>query len=146
GPRRRSEARGPPAGRGREDAGHRRCAAGGADPRGAGLGPRGKARRRSRGARDGWRVAADLAKANVPVIVEQPIELPTRPDEPYDSNFASAGVLAKAGVRVAFTDGSNASNARNLPHQAAAAVAFGFPRDKALEAMTLEPARILGVA
>jgi imidazolonepropionase-like amidohydrolase len=98
------------------------------------------------GARDGWRVAADLAKANVPVIVEQPIELPTRPDEPYDTNFASAGVLAKAGVRVAFTDGSNASNARNLPHQAAAAVAFGFPREKALEAMTLEPARILGVA
>ena len=25
-------------------------------------------------------------------------------------------------------------------------MAFGFPRDKALEAMTLEPARILGVA
>ncbi len=98
------------------------------------------------GARDGWRVAADLAKANVPVIVEQPIELPTRPDEAYDANFASAGVLSKAGVRVAFTDGSNGSNARNLPHQAAAAVAFGFPREKALEAMTLEPARILGVA
>jgi imidazolonepropionase-like amidohydrolase len=98
------------------------------------------------GARDGWRVAADIAKANVPVIVEQPIELPTRPDEPYDANFACAGVLSKAGVRVAFTDGSNASNARNLPHQAAAAVAFGFPREKAVEAMTLEPARILGVA
>jgi len=98
------------------------------------------------GARDGWRVAADIAKANVPVIVEQPIELPTRQDEPYDANYACVGVLSKAGVRVAFTDGSNASNARNLPHQAAAAVAFGFPREKAVEAMTLEPARILGVA
>jgi imidazolonepropionase-like amidohydrolase len=98
------------------------------------------------GARDGWRVADEIAKANVPVIVEQPIELPTRPDEPYDANFASAGVMAKAGVRLAFTDGSNASNTRNLPHQAAAAVAFGFPREKAVAAMTLEPARILGVA
>jgi imidazolonepropionase-like amidohydrolase len=98
------------------------------------------------GARDGWRIGADIAKANVPVIVEQPIELPTRQDEPYDANYACAGVLSKAGVRVAFTDGSNASNARNLPHQAAAAVAFGFPRGKAVEAMTLEPARILGVA
>jgi len=28
----------------------------------------------------------------------------------------------------------------------AAAVAFGFPREKAVAAMTLEPARILGVA
>jgi imidazolonepropionase-like amidohydrolase len=98
------------------------------------------------GARDGWRVADEIAKANVPVIVEQPIELPTRQDEPYDANFASAGVMAKAGVRLAFTDGSNASFARNLPHQAAAAVAFGFPRDRAVAAMTLEPARILGVA
>jgi imidazolonepropionase-like amidohydrolase len=98
------------------------------------------------GARDGWRVADEIAKANVPVIVEQPIELPTRQDEPYDANFGNAGSLAKAGVRLAFTDGSNASFARNLPHQAAAAVAFGFPRDRAVAAMTLEPARILGVA
>jgi imidazolonepropionase-like amidohydrolase len=98
------------------------------------------------GARDGWRIAGEIARANVPVIVEQPIELPTRQDEPYDANFGNAGALARAGVRLAFTDGSNASNARNLPHQAAAAVAFGFPREKAVAAMTLEPARILGVA
>src|ERR1700693_1191934 len=45
------------------------------------------------GARDGWRVADEIAKANVPVIVEQPIELPTRQDEPYDANFAAAGVM-----------------------------------------------------
>ena len=98
------------------------------------------------GARDGWRVAGEIAAAGAPVIVEQPIELPTRADEPYDANFANAAALAEAGVRVAFTDGSNASNARNLPHQAAAAVAFGFPREKAVGAMTLEPARILGVS
>ena len=98
------------------------------------------------GARDGWRIAGEIAKADVPVIVEQPLELPTREDEPYDANFASAGTLSKAGVRIAFSDGSDASNARNLPHQAAAAVAFGFPREKAVAAMTLEPARILGVA
>lgn len=98
------------------------------------------------GAKDGWRIAGEIAKANVAVIVEQPMELPARRDEPYDANFANAGALAKAGVRVAFTDGANASNARNLPDQAAAAVAFGFPREKAVEAMTLEPARILGVS
>jgi imidazolonepropionase-like amidohydrolase len=98
------------------------------------------------GAKDGWRIAGEIASANVPVIVEQPMELPARRDEPYDANFANAGALAKAGVRVAFTDGANASNARNLPDQAGAAVAFGFPRDKAVEAMTLEPARILGVS
>jgi len=98
------------------------------------------------GAKDGWRIAGEIAAAGVPVIVEQPIELPTRADEPYDANFANAGALAKAGVRVAFTDGSNASNARNLSHQCASAVAFGFPRENAVAAMTLEPAKMLGVA
>ena len=98
------------------------------------------------GAKDGWRVASEIAAAGVPVIVEQPIELPTRADETYDTNYSNPGALAKAGVRVAITDGSNASNARNLSHQCAAAVAFGFPREKAVAAMTLEPASMLGVS
>src|SRR5262249_13954218 len=98
------------------------------------------------GAKDGWRIAGEIASSGVPVIVEQPIELPSRADEPYAANFTNAAALAKAGVRIAFSDGSNASNARNLTHQAAAAVAFGFPREKALAAMTLEPAAMLGVA
>src|SRR5271154_4215300 len=36
--------------------------------------------------------------------------------------------------------------ARNLPHLVATAVTFGFPREKALAGMTLEPAKLLGVA
>ena len=81
-------------------------------------------------AEDGWRVADEIARAKVPVIVGQPLELPARQDETYDANFANAGVLSKAGVTVVFNEGDNgmgAANVRNLPHQAAAAVAFGFP-------------------
>ena len=45
-----------------------------------------------------------------------------------------------------FNDGGDdPSNARHLPHDAATAVAFGFPREKAVAAMTLEPAKLLGV-
>lgn len=99
------------------------------------------------GGADAWRVADELAKAQVPVIVESPLDLPRRADEPYDVQFANAGRLDKAGVRVLFNEGgSDASNVRNLPHLAAVAVAFGFPREKAVAAMTLEPARLLGVA
>ncbi|HYT31536.1 MAG TPA: amidohydrolase family protein, partial [Thermoanaerobaculia bacterium] len=100
------------------------------------------------GAEDGWRTAEEIAKANVPVLVET-LPLPRRADEPYDAAFANPAALAKAGVRVAFNAGATtgeAPNARNLNHQAAAAVAFGYPREKAVEAMTLEPARILNVA
>lgn len=99
------------------------------------------------GGADAWRMADELAKADVAVIVDSPLELPHREDEPYDTTFANAGKLAKAGVRVLFNEGGgDATNVRNLPHVAATAVTFGFPRDKALAGMTLEPAKLLGVA
>ena len=99
------------------------------------------------GGADAWRMADELAKADVPVIVDSPLDLPRREDEPYDTQFANAGKLAKAGVRVLFNEGGgNGSNVRNLPHVAATAVTFGFPREKALAGMTLEPAKMLGVA
>jgi imidazolonepropionase-like amidohydrolase len=99
------------------------------------------------GGADAWRMADELAKAQVPVIVESPLDLPQREDEAYDVRFAGAGLLDKAGVRVLFNEGGNdGSNVRNLPHLAAVSVAFGFPREKAVAAMTLEPARLLGVA
>jgi imidazolonepropionase-like amidohydrolase len=100
------------------------------------------------GAEDGWRIADEIAKAALPAIV-QSLPLPSHADDPYDAAYANAGVLARAGVRVAFNDGATAFTAptvRDLPHHAAAAVAYGFPREKAVAAMTLEPARILNVA
>jgi imidazolonepropionase-like amidohydrolase len=98
------------------------------------------------GGADAWRMAGELAKAGVPVVVDSPLDLPRRADEPYDTAFANAGKLAKAGVRVVFNEGGDdGSNVRNLPHLAATAVTFGFPREKAVAAMTLEPARLLGV-
>lgn len=101
------------------------------------------------GASDAWRVADELARAKVPVILAPPLSVPRRPDEPYDTTFTGPAILSKAGVRIAFNDGSQPGSAptvRDLPQQAAMAVAFGLPRDQAVQAMTLEPARILGVA
>ncbi len=98
------------------------------------------------GGADAWRMAGELASAGVPVIVESPLDLPQREDEAYDVQFANAGLLDRAGVRVIFNDGgSDGSNVRNFPQLAATAVAYGFPREKAVAALTLEPARILGV-
>jgi imidazolonepropionase-like amidohydrolase len=101
------------------------------------------------GGADAWRLADELAAAKTPVILDGVLDLPIRSDEPYDARFAAPGRLAKAGVTVALSDGygnSNAATVRNLPQQAAAAAAFGLPREKAVEAMTLAPARLLGVA
>lgn len=98
------------------------------------------------GGADAWRMAGELASAGVPVIVESPLDLPLREDEPYDVQFANAAALDRAGVRVIFNEGgSDGSNVRNYPQLAATAVAHGFPREKAVAALTLEPARLLGV-
>lgn len=100
------------------------------------------------GARDAWRVAGDLAAKRIPVIVGPVNALPARRYEPYDTPYAQAGKLHDAGVRVLFSTGPSsfgASNARNLPYEAAKAVAFGFPRDEAIRSLTLTAAEVFGV-
>jgi imidazolonepropionase-like amidohydrolase len=54
-------------------------------------------------------------------------------------------VLARAGVKFAFATGTS-SNVRQLPYQAAISVAWGLPREEALQALTIRAAEILGVA
>jgi imidazolonepropionase-like amidohydrolase len=99
------------------------------------------------GGYDSWRVADELKRRNIAVIVAGVLATPNRGYESYDEAFTVPAKLAKAGVRFAITDaggGFAAANARNLPHEAAMAAAFGLDRDEALKAVTLYPAQILG--
>lgn len=101
------------------------------------------------GGRDAWRCAELLATHQIPVVFEHVFTLPARDEDPYDVHFAAPAALAQAGVRVAFSDGTDrfgASNIRNLPYAAAQAAAFGLPADEALRGLTLYPAQALGVA
>jgi imidazolonepropionase-like amidohydrolase len=101
------------------------------------------------GCLDAWRVADEIAKRKVPVIFEHVFTQPTRDTDGYDAQFRAATALHKAGVLLAFSEGPdawNATRARNLPYAAAQSVAFGLPEVEALRAITLNPARILGVA
>lgn len=98
---------------------------------------------------DAWRLAGRLAERKAGVVLFGTLELPLRADEPYDTPFAAAGVLAKAGVVVAITNGSgagSASQARELPVHAAVASAHGLDRLEALRSITLAPARLFGIA
>ena len=61
-------------------------------------------------------------------------------------NFTTPLKLHQAGVEFAIVHGTtDSSNARNLPYAAAKAVSYGLPHDEALKAITLYPARILGI-
>lgn len=95
------------------------------------------------GGDDAWRLADTLAARGVPVILGSILSNP-RTDMPYDAVFANPGVLARAGVKIAFSTG-DAANARNLAYHAAMATAFGLEPEDALKALTLWPAEIWGV-
>jgi len=96
-------------------------------------------------AREAGKVAADLKAKNIPVILGPTLALPLDEDDPYDEPFTLPAELHKAGVKFAFGSFGN-QFARNLPYQAANAVAFGLPQQEALKAVTLYPAEIWGVA
>jgi imidazolonepropionase-like amidohydrolase len=99
------------------------------------------------GGREAPAVAELLKQADVPVLVGSTLELPTRVDDAYDQPFRVPAQLAAAGVRFAITHANGgATEQRNLPFQAATAVAFGLSKEAALRALTLSPAEILGVA
>ena len=98
------------------------------------------------GGRDAWQVTDLLAQHQVPVILTGVMSLPAREDDPYDANYSAPANLAQAGVAFAIASGDEGAEVRNLPYIAGMAAAFGLPKDKALEAVTVAPARILGVS
>ena len=94
---------------------------------------------------EAWKVAADLKAKNVPVILGPTLRLPLHEDDPYDKPVTQPAELHKAGVKFAFGSFST-SFSRNLPYQAANAVAYGLPYAEGLKAVTLNAAEIWGVA
>jgi imidazolonepropionase-like amidohydrolase len=89
-------------------------------------------------------VAELLHKKNVAVILGPTLALPGSEDDEYDLPYRTPADLYKAGVKFCFGTFSTTFS-RNLPFQAATAVAFGLPQQEALKAVTLNAAQIFGV-
>jgi len=94
----------------------------------------------------GAKVTAELKAKNIPVIFGRVLELPEREDDAYDQAFTLPLEAWKAGVKFAFGTFTENQFVRNLPYQAATAVAYGLPYEEALKAVTINPAEIWGVA
>jgi imidazolonepropionase-like amidohydrolase len=90
-------------------------------------------------------VAPLLKEKNIPVLLGSVLTLPSREDAHHAATYRAAGELAEAGVKFGLATGSY-QNVRLLPYEAAISVAWGLPRDKALRAITIDTAEILGVA
>ena len=96
------------------------------------------------GGAEAWMLADELAAANVSVIIDGTANLPGDFDR-LNARLESGGILAAAGVRVAFGAGAQTHQARNITQSAGNAVANGMDWDDALEAITLAPAEMYGV-
>jgi imidazolonepropionase-like amidohydrolase len=90
------------------------------------------------------KMGTELKSHNIPAILGPTLTLPLHEDDPYDAAYALPEQFHKAGVKFAFGTFNNEFS-RNLPYQAATAVAFGLPYDEALKAVTLNAAQIWGV-
>jgi imidazolonepropionase-like amidohydrolase len=98
------------------------------------------------GASESWQIA-DLLKANnIAVILTQEHSLPTTDDDDVDQPYKAASVLQKAGVLFCLNDDDPQNRGRNLMFNAGTAAAYGLGKEGALQAITLNAAKILGVA
>jgi imidazolonepropionase-like amidohydrolase len=97
------------------------------------------------GASESWQIA-DLLKANnIAVILTQEHSLPTTDDDDIDQPYKAASVLQKAGVLFCLNDDDPQNRGRNLMFNAGTAAAYGLGKEAALQAITLNAAKILGV-
>lgn len=102
------------------------------------------------GGTEAWMVADKLAAAHVPVLTGAMNNIPSSFDA-LGAYQESAALLRKAGVDVALVGDAGTSdaegfNVRNIKQEAGNAVAYGMNWNDALSAVTVVPARVLGIA
>jgi imidazolonepropionase-like amidohydrolase len=99
------------------------------------------------GCTEGHKVAEEIAKRKVPVIVS-PFGVGPRRMETQEVTIRNAAVLASSGVKVIIKgeEAFGVGTIRELPLLAAFAIKGGLDRNLALRAITLNAAEVLGVA
>jgi imidazolonepropionase-like amidohydrolase len=98
------------------------------------------------GASESWQIAPLLKQHNVSVILQQMHSLPTTTDDDVDQPYKAAAALQKAGVLFAISDDDSQTRGRNLAFNAGTAVAYGLDKEQAIAAITLNAAKLMGVA
>ena len=100
------------------------------------------------GGAEAWSVAAELAAARIPVILDPQADMPQTFDQ-IGARYDNAALLARAGVTIAFSVSGNGvylsyDVGEAMRWGAGLSVANGLPYDRALAAITRGPAAIFG--
>jgi hypothetical protein len=90
-----------------------------------------------------WMVKDFLKQNNIPVILSNPLSLPMYDYSDTRFPFKLAAMFNKEGILVGLTYSSQAYG--NLPFAAGQTVAYGLTKEEALQTVTLNNAKILGI-
>lgn len=97
--------------------------------------------------KDAENVADLLVKYNIPVVLDRPHRIPDNEDSDYDMPFRQAKILIDKGIMVSIgMEGQmERMNTRNLPFYAGTFAAYGVDKEKAVQMITGDAAKILGI-
>ncbi len=90
-----------------------------------------------------WAVKDFLKENNIPVLLSNPLSLPKFDYSDTKLPFKLAAMFKKEGILVGLTYSSQAYG--NLPFAAGETVAYGLTKEEALQTVTLNSAKILGI-
>jgi hypothetical protein len=90
-----------------------------------------------------WAVKDFLRENNIPVLLSDPLSLPKYDYSDIRLTFKLAAMFKKEGILVGLTYSKQAYG--NLPFAAGQTVAYGLTKEEALQTVTLNSAKILGI-
>jgi len=97
------------------------------------------------GGSESFQIADLLKQYNIAVVLNDEHALPSAEDDDVDQPFKTPAMLQKAGVLFALNDENEETRYRNLPFNAGTAASYGLTKEQALQAITLNSAKILGI-
>lgn len=99
------------------------------------------------GGKDSWKITSFLRDNKIPVMLTRLHDLPDLNDDDIDITFRTPALLLKDSVLFCLqTEGDmEAMQSRNLPFLAGTAAAYGLTKEQALQSITFNTAKILGI-
>lgn len=99
------------------------------------------------GGKESYKVTGELKKNKIPVMLNRIFDLPDNPDYDVDIVYSTPYLLQKDSVLfcLQLEGDMEAMQSRNLPFNAGATVAYGLTKEQALQSISLNAAKILGL-
>lgn len=100
------------------------------------------------GGKDSWKITSFLKINKVPVILNRLHDLPELAEDDVDITYRTPAILQKDSILfcLQIEGDMEAMQSRNLPFIAGTAAAYGLTKEQALQSITLNAAKILGVS